>query len=240
MITCLKLHWVQAAHNCIRKWALDILSGGHKSAGILPNRAPHHRRFTDPKAKLGGKPSKLCLNMNRNKQGSTVKLAKIKDYGSYIRGRWLLRHAGAALELVVFTSTLRVNAPVCADPLVEGAGACRFFFSSAVDKISHHKVLIDGEALDKESVRYTTSVALPRFWFCEGLLNFYERVTHADRDFQHEIAALQARIVVEAKQAAAPTSPPASPTEAENTAGSKTCPFKMFYKDIRRHLWLNP
>ena len=84
MITCLKLHWVQAAHYCIRKWALDILSGGHKSAGILPNRAPYHRRFTDPKAKLGGKPSKLCLNMNRNKQGSTVKLAKIKDYGSYI------------------------------------------------------------------------------------------------------------------------------------------------------------
>ena len=84
MITCLKLHCVQAAHYCIRKWALDILSGGHKSAGILPNRAPYHRRFTDPKAKLGGKPSKLCLNMNRNKQGSTVKLAKIKDYGSYI------------------------------------------------------------------------------------------------------------------------------------------------------------
>ena len=78
------------------------------------------------------------------------------------------------------------------------------------------------------------------FGSARGSWIFYERVTHADRDFQHEIAALQARIAVEAKQAAAPTSPPASPTEAENTAGSKTCPFKMFYKDIRRHLWLNP
>ena len=159
------------------------------------------------------------------------------DHISQAGGCWDMR---AALELVVFTSTLRVNASVCADPLVEGAGTCRFFFSSAVDKISHHKVLIDGEAVDKEPVRYTTSIALPRFWFCEGLLIFFERVIHADRDFQHEMAALQARIAVEAKQAAAPTSPPASPTEAENTAGSKTCPFEMFYKDIRRHLWLNP
>ncbi len=123
-------------------------------------------------------------------------------------------------------------------------------FRSAIDldKISRRKALIDGEAHDKESARCTTNFALPRFWFSEYRIpviqpdhnSQHEKVTHVVRNSQHEIAALQARIVVEAKQAAAPTSPAAPATEAENSAGLKARPFKMFYKDVKRHLWLNP